>query len=409
MENKLALLKENFNKIMDIRSNIQEIFDILHVKIVKLQTIHSDLMQLCKTQLFVFGMDSFRFQNKIIDIEYDDMMRYFLAINNRMYCEYYKLYKIVVEYIQKNTKDSRMIELSKLNKFPLYKDLEPFKEYKISVLTELHESLLTLIGSMNSYVHQKQHELLMHEGKKNIGLDIDNFIYTFNHTIIITNEKITLFVKYIEFFHILHTKYLQRFSNKIQLMYNHINNDIHLEGNMQNNNDSDILNLQTEIYPITINANTNTGTNNIPIPITTVPEQSISGLNSSQVNEIIPHLYVSTDTNDSDPVVAPIPPPSPMRRPPLLSKTKSVSDILLSSSKSSSEEDIVVYSVFSAIDNKCNSIHSDSGTKLEPIVETEPEPDAVPFKVISVDPPLPPPPPIIKRRGRKKKSESTSK
>lgn len=400
MENKLLLLKENFNKIMDIRSNIQEIFDILRVKIVNLQKMHSDLMQLCKTQLFVFGMDSFRFQNKIIDIEYEDMMRYFLAINNRMYCEYYKLYRIVVEYIQKNTKDPRMIELSKLNKFPLYKDLEPFKEYKMSVLTELHESLLALIASMNSYVHQKQHELVMHEGKKNIGLDIDNFISTFNHNIIITNEKINLFVKYIDFFHILHTKYLQRFSNKIQLMYNHINNDIHLEGNMQNNNDI----LETD-----------TSNNNIP----SISEKSIYISNSNLTsnpheinqNEVISNqvlhssdrdLYVSTDMYDSDILtIVPPPPPSPMRKPSLLCKTKSVSDILhgsLSNSKSS-EEDIVIYNVFSAIDNKCNSIHSELNTcqKLETIAETDPlQPSPV------VDPP------IKKRRGRKKKSESTT-
>ena len=39
-------------------------------------------------------------------------------------------------------------------------------------------------------------------------------------------EKLKLFLTYIEFFHKLHTKYLQRFSNKIQLMNTHINDDI---------------------------------------------------------------------------------------------------------------------------------------------------------------------------------------
>ena len=400
MENKLLQLKENFNKIMDIRSNIQEIFDILRIKISKLQKIHGDLMQICKTQLFVFGMDSFHFQNKIIDIEYEDMMRYFLAINNRMYCEYYKLYRIVVEYIQKNTKDTRMIELSKLNKFPLYKDLEPFKEYKMAVLTELHESLLTLISSMISYVHQKQHELVMHEGKKNIGLDIDNFIYTFNHHILIMNEKIALFVKYVEFFHILHTKYLQRFSNKIQLMYNHINNDIHLEGNLKNSNDI----IETDI-----------SNNNISPVIEqtiynfTATNPSLFKLNQNEIipkDEVIPldkpkrDLYVSPDMYDSE-ILPVIPQPSPMR-PQLLSKTKSVSDIIhgsLSSSKSS-EEDTAVYNVFSAIDTKCNSIHYElnTGQKLEPIIEADSSGQSP-----VVDPP------IQKRRGRKKKSDSLVK
>ena len=39
-------------------------------------------------------------------------------------------------------------------------------------------------------------------------------------------EKIIMFTTYIKFFHKLHTKYLKRFSNKIQLVYKDINNDI---------------------------------------------------------------------------------------------------------------------------------------------------------------------------------------
>jgi hypothetical protein len=42
-------------------------------------------------------------------------------------------------------------------------------------------------------------------------------------------EKIDLFIKYIEFFHKLHTKHFKRISNKIQLMYNDISHDINFE------------------------------------------------------------------------------------------------------------------------------------------------------------------------------------
>jgi hypothetical protein len=42
-------------------------------------------------------------------------------------------------------------------------------------------------------------------------------------------EKINLFLSYIEFFHKMHAKYMQRFNNKISLMYNNINSDIHFD------------------------------------------------------------------------------------------------------------------------------------------------------------------------------------
>jgi hypothetical protein len=50
-------------------------------------------------------------------------------------------------------------------------------------------------------------------------------------------EKVILFLTYIEFFHQLHTKYLKRFSNKIQLMYTHINNDIRFDESLELNAD----------------------------------------------------------------------------------------------------------------------------------------------------------------------------
>ena len=46
-------------------------------------------------------------------------------------------------------------------------------------------------------------------------------------------EKILMFITYIEFFHKMHSKYLKRFSNKIQLMYTHINNDIHFDDSVE--------------------------------------------------------------------------------------------------------------------------------------------------------------------------------
>ena len=42
-----------------------------------------------------------------------------------------------------------------------------------------------------------------------------------------------MFITYIEFFHKMHSKYLKRFSNKIQLMYTHINNDIKFDDSIE--------------------------------------------------------------------------------------------------------------------------------------------------------------------------------
>jgi hypothetical protein len=95
METKLLQLKTDFNNIINIRTNVKGIFDILQSKISKLKGLHAEFIKTSKTQMFIFGLDSFHFQSKLIDMEHDDMKRLFLAISNRMYCEYFKLYKII--------------------------------------------------------------------------------------------------------------------------------------------------------------------------------------------------------------------------------------------------------------------------------------------------------------------------
>jgi hypothetical protein len=233
MEIRLVKLKGDFNNIITIRNNVKNVFDILQVRIDKLRQIYSEFIESNKNEMFVFGLDSFHFQSKLIDIEYDDMKRLFLAINNRMYCEYFKLHKIIVEYISKSINDKRSIDLVKINNYPTYKDLEPFKEYKFEVVLDIHENILNLLGVIISILNNKENELSIHKTKQNIGLNIDNFITTFNFNLSVMREKIGMFIAYIEFFHKMHSKYIKRFSNKIQLMYTHINNDIKFDDSIE--------------------------------------------------------------------------------------------------------------------------------------------------------------------------------
>ena len=73
----------------------------------------------------------------------------------------------------------------------------------------------------------------MYKAKQEIGLNIDNFVTSYNFSNIVMREEISTFLTYVEFFHKLHTKYLKRFSNKIQLMYMHINTDIRFDETME--------------------------------------------------------------------------------------------------------------------------------------------------------------------------------
>jgi hypothetical protein len=232
MESKLVQLKTDFNNIINIRTKVKGIFDFLQLRIDKLKGLYAEFIKTSTTQMFIFGLDSFHFQSKLIDIEHDDMKRLFLAISNRMYCEYFKLYKIIVEYILSN-KNDKTLDHIKINNYPVYKDLEPYKEYDFEVIQDIHENILHLVGVLISTLNNKENEFLLHKNKQKTGLNIDNFITTFNYSINVMKEKIIMFITYIEFFHKMHSKYLKRFSNRIQLMYSHINHDIQFDDDLK--------------------------------------------------------------------------------------------------------------------------------------------------------------------------------
>ena len=233
MEPRLLNLKNDFNNLINIRNNVKNIFEILQLRIDKLKLLYSEFIQNNKNQVFVFGLDSFHFQSKLIDIEYDDTKRLFMAIGNRMYCEYFKLNKIIIEYILNNIKEKKITEIIKINNYPIYKDLEPFKEYKFETLMDIHENILKMVTILVSELNNKENELTIHKTKQHIGLNIDNFVTTFNFNNNVMKERITMFITYIEFFHKLHTKYLKRFSNKIQLIYTDINSDIKFDESLE--------------------------------------------------------------------------------------------------------------------------------------------------------------------------------
>lgn len=244
MENRIANLKYEFNNINSIRNKIIHIFESLKNKMDKLKLLYAEFIKNNKNQLFVFGLDSFHFQSKLFDLEYDDMKRMFLAINNRMYCEYFKLYKIIVSYISENVSDKKIMEVIKGNNFPIYKDLEPFKDYKFEIILEIHDNILNLLNSISSIINNRENELSLHKENQLIGLNIDNFVNSFNYEITVMKEKIKLFLTYIEFFHKLHEKYLTRFNNKISLMLGNINSDIHFDENIDNPSKNNIENIE---------------------------------------------------------------------------------------------------------------------------------------------------------------------
>ena len=230
MEDNLKKLKESFSNIKETRENINEVFELINGSLIKLTQLYLDVSK----NGFFFGLDSFQFQNKLLNIENEDMKRLFLVINNRIYCEYYKLYKMIAEYVKTSIPNKKILELVKIiNTFPIYKDLEPYKEYNFELVQEIHENIIILLYEINDYILNKENELSLYQKKQDRGLNINNFVSTFNYNILMVKEKGMLFISYLNFFHNLHKNQLDYFLSKIKMMHYQISTNITFEDNIQ--------------------------------------------------------------------------------------------------------------------------------------------------------------------------------
>ena len=240
MDAKLLKIKTIFNKIKDTRVHVVNVFSVLEVKLTKLKNMTNDFIKSNHDVLFVFGLDSFKFQSKLIDFEYAAMQKYFYALNNRMYCEYYKLFKIVSEYVDKTIGTNKTFEMIKTNSvFPIYKDLEPYKQYNFETIEEVHKTIILLLGGIQEHIVFKETELENYKIKQHSGLNINNFVNTFLFNVTMIKQNLGLFISYLDFFHNIHIKHFKRFAKKMKSMDDYLNEDITFDDSPRRKNSRD--------------------------------------------------------------------------------------------------------------------------------------------------------------------------
>jgi hypothetical protein len=156
----------------------------------------------------------------------DNIDRFRILMNNRMYCDYYKLYNIILTNIKEN--NEIMLAENEIKSFPPYKDLEPFQEYKLEDIKDIHENILLLINKLHLFSSSKKYNIDHYNEKHRIGFSISNFINTLEYENRLTKEQISLYVNYLSFFHISQKKQIQRLFLRISEFHKEINDNINV-------------------------------------------------------------------------------------------------------------------------------------------------------------------------------------
>ena len=228
-------LKINFNEIKNLRESVENLLKSLNDKINTLNTIYNDLItnNIHETQN---GLDSLYFQSKLINYELENNYEIFNMIDNNMYCNYYKLYKHILSYLEEIITNKNITSSFSNKNYPVYKDLDINIKYNFETIIEIYNTIIQILDILNNEYMTREHKLDMENNRKKTGLNIDNLVNSLEFNNQNMKNNINLFIQYLCIFNNFHQKYLTRFSLRTKLFYGQINNDIHLEESKNNVN-----------------------------------------------------------------------------------------------------------------------------------------------------------------------------
>ena len=95
----LDKISYSFETVKKLKETINSNLNSINAKIESLSNIYKEISDKHKERECTLGIDSLFFQNTLIKREYINLIEVSKFINNRIYCEYYKLHKMITYYI----------------------------------------------------------------------------------------------------------------------------------------------------------------------------------------------------------------------------------------------------------------------------------------------------------------------
>jgi hypothetical protein len=223
----ISKLENDFSNIITLKREIAKVKKVVVDKLSQLKEVYNELIKTNNKKIFIFCLDSFYFQYKTFAMEMEHIDRYRALMNNRMYCDYYKLYNIIINHVKENKGDIE-VEQIEFKSYPVYKDLEPFQEYKIDDIKDLHVNILHIITELYKQTYSKEDSISHYNENHKVGFSISNFLNTLEYENRLLREQISLYMNYVSFFHISQKKQLNRLYARMQDFYKEVDDNINV-------------------------------------------------------------------------------------------------------------------------------------------------------------------------------------
>lgn len=219
-------------------SNLENLFEDverLHVHVsnnvatfyAKHETLSRVFKQICSEHSTAIGcLDMFNVQINtfLMDIQHIEHMRTY--VYNHSYCQYYRIYTTLHEYIQTHINVSNAPVFCNFTK---YDYLCPHNIYDFHTILTVHHEICSLFNFLLTYVNQDDAEIVHYQKINDTGINIDPLI---NNLAYNCNTVVGTYVATfgdVQFFDNNLLKYLKRLSDVITHVDRYIEKDIHID------------------------------------------------------------------------------------------------------------------------------------------------------------------------------------
>lgn len=218
------LLGNEFNSIIEKRDSIKKKYKSLEEKLNSMKLKYTNLVESNKRKVFIYCLDSFFFQYKILLLELEHYNNIITSLFSRMYGDYYKLFNVIVDKCKEN--NFTIDDIGTMENIQAYKDVENKMEYKTEDLLKLHNNILAILKQMTIYYEKRDREIKAQDETSDIGFSITSFIDTLSYENRTLYEQINLYNSYLQFYHSSQNSYLDKTIEKMDVFMNDIQQEI---------------------------------------------------------------------------------------------------------------------------------------------------------------------------------------
>tara|TARA_E500000331_G_scaffold355757_1_gene412079 strand:- start:1371 stop:2480 length:1110 start_codon:yes stop_codon:yes gene_type:complete len=238
MDENFAERKKEFEQILDLMKSIKKLSVKTKKSIGKINDLYIGLTEKTNDPVELFGLDFFNFQYEIYCKQYDNQMLLLNFLNNRIYGDYYKLYRLILMYVKSSiTSDSLKAIVESNSNLPKYDKLNDTVVYPEEVLKTINTFVLSVLEQIFTFYKEKMTNMNSKVKLSKKGFCIGNFVTTVKHKNEMIKHQIELYEGYVKFFNENHIKQLLQVKDRLQKIFDEISTDVSFAGDVDISDD----------------------------------------------------------------------------------------------------------------------------------------------------------------------------